>query len=201
MILERGLNIWRPARFILFLFFYKNSMLFLGNGLKIGWPFYFKIFRKTHVFFFKKMVSISGDLPVLNFKINHLTSRSKQCRFTIPILFHSSVDLRFCTSAVPKNLETILAFITHFPARLVLWQYIMHVFVTYFWKHRSPLSVVDFFELLFLFVCSTYPLELKYAQRVIFPILFMLDEEISSSLWGPFLLHCTLLCIILLPMF
>ena len=61
----------------------------------------------------------------------------KQCHFTIPILFRSFVDLRFCTSAVPKNLETILAFITPFPARLVLWQYIMHVFVTYFWKHRS----------------------------------------------------------------
>jgi len=33
-------------------------------------------FRKTNVFF-QKMVSISSDLPVLNFKRNHLTLRSE----------------------------------------------------------------------------------------------------------------------------
>jgi hypothetical protein len=78
-----------------------------------------------------------GDLPVLNFKRTHLTSRNEA------VLVHnrSFVDLRFCTSAVLKNLETILSFVTPFPARLMLWQYSMHVFCYLFCKHRSPFSL------------------------------------------------------------
>jgi hypothetical protein len=82
--------------------FRKNPCFFLGNSLNIGWPARFKIFIKTPCFFFK-MVSISSDLPVLNFKRNHLTSRNKVV--VVHFLFHNSVDLRFCTSAVPKTLE------------------------------------------------------------------------------------------------
>jgi hypothetical protein len=51
------------------------------------------------------------------------------------------------------------------------------------------LSIVAFFELLFSFICLSYPLEPEYVPRAIFPILFMLGEEIFSSLPGPFLLH------------
>jgi len=53
----------------------------------------------------------------------------KQCRFIINIVFRSFVDLRFCILAVPKKIGIILAFVTHFPAKLVLWQYNMHIAV------------------------------------------------------------------------
>ena len=43
---------------------------------------------------------MSGDLPVLNLKRNHLTSRNEAV-----LVLRSSFDLRFGISAVPKNLE------------------------------------------------------------------------------------------------
>ena len=95
--------------------FFRKLHAFLRNGLNIGWPAHLKLQKKT---------SYLREI--------------KQCWFTIPILFCSSVDLRFLTSAVFQKLGTILAFITPSSARLVLWQYSMHVFCYLFWKHRSP---------------------------------------------------------------
>jgi hypothetical protein len=98
-----------------------------------------KFLEKLTFLFFKKWSQYRVTCPFWTSKEIILPRGVKQCRFTIPILFRSSIDLRFRTSAVPKNLETILAFITPFPARLVLWKYSMHVFVTFFFlKHRSP---------------------------------------------------------------
>jgi len=67
-----------PFYFFIFIFIFikKNSTLLLGNGLKIGWPSYFKNFRKTHVVFFSKKNGLNIGWPAcLNFKRNHLTSR------------------------------------------------------------------------------------------------------------------------------
>jgi hypothetical protein len=114
-------------------------MLFLGNGLKIGWPFYFKIFRKTHVFFLlKKWSQYRVTCPFWTSKEIILPRGVKQCRLTFPILFRSSVDLRFCISTSPKNLE-LFGFRHTFPARLVLWQYSMHVFLLPIFGNIGPL--------------------------------------------------------------
>jgi hypothetical protein len=190
----------------------------LGNGLKIGWPSYFKNFRKTHVVFFLKKNGLNIGWPA---------------RFIFFIIFifikkNSTLllgnGLKIGWPSYFKNFRKTHVFFSKknglnigWPARFELQKKSSYleewssaasqllsfsvVPLTYFRKYRSLLSVVDFFELLFPFVCSTYPLELEYAPRAIFPILFMLDEEISSSSWGPFLLHWTLLCVILLPMF
>ena len=70
-----------------------------------------------------------------------------------------------------------------------LWSICMYVFVTYL-GNIGPLFVVNFFELLFPFVCPTFSHESKYTS-------YPLSEEISSSLWGPFLLHWVLCFIII----
>ena len=92
-------------------FLEKLMFFFSKNGLNIRWPAHFELQKK------------SSYLEEWNSAGSQFLS-----------FFRSSVDLRFRTSAVPKNLETILAFITPFPARLVLWKYSMHVFVTYFFE-------------------------------------------------------------------
>jgi len=57
-------------------------MLFLGNGLNIGWSARFEFQKKTS--YLEEM---------------------KQCWFTIHILFRSYVDLRLCLLVIPKNSE------------------------------------------------------------------------------------------------
>ena len=116
----------------------------------------------------------------------------KQCWFTIHILFCSSVDLRFCLLTVPKNLELIWL-----SSHLSCSQYSMHVFVTYLGNIGPPfrnrllralvsICLSDLFS--WIGICST-----RYNS---YP--FMLGEEVSSFLWGPFLLHWVLLFIIIL---
>jgi hypothetical protein len=78
------------------------------------------------------MVSISSDLPVLNFKrksscLEEWSSAGSQfIFFSVVLLTWDSASQWF-----PKTWN-YFGFHHTFPARLVLWQYNMHVFVTYF---------------------------------------------------------------------
>jgi hypothetical protein len=146
-------------------------MLFLGNGLNIGWSARFEFQKKT---------------PYLE--------EMKQCWFTIQILFRSYVDLRLCLLVIPKTWN-YFGFRPTFPARLVLWQYSMHVFVTYLWKHRSPFRCKLLRALVSICLSNLFSwIGICSAHYTSYP----LGEEISGSLRGPFLLHWVLSFIIIL---
>jgi len=121
-----------------------------------------RFLEKTPRFFFiKKMVSISGDLPILRFLEKNSTLFSKKwsqycwparCElqkkssyleeyssvgsqfifFFVVSLAWDSVSQRFL-----KNWN-YFGFRHTFPAKLVLWQYSLHVFVTYFGNIGLP---------------------------------------------------------------
>jgi len=120
------------------------------------------------------MVSISGDLPISKLKRKHLTSRKWSSAgsqflsfFVVPLTWN------FGPQRFSQKLGTILAFVTPSPARLVLWQYNMHVFFVTYFGNIGPPFCCRLIELLFPFVCSTCPLETEYAPRAILPILLV----------------------------
>ena len=139
------------------------------------------------------MVSISGDLPISNFKRKHLTSR-KWSSAGSQFLSFSVVPLTwdFGPQRFSQKLGTILAFVTPSPARLVLWQYSMHWFVTYF-GNIGPLFCCRLIELLFPFVCPTCPLETEYAPRAILPILLVKRSLVPYGALSCSIEYCLLL--------
>ena len=73
-----------------------------------------------------------------------------------------------------------------------LWSICMYVFVTYL-GNIGPPFVVNFFELLFLFVCPTFSLNSEYALHTILHILLVKRSLVPYGALSCSIEYCLLL--------